>query len=87
MALPDTFKLVPGTPKVFANSGEYSPTDAGQPSTIDADIDLQNVGISGACRIELFFDFLSTHTFSGIESQAHRHIQRNRRATPCAEQP
>lgn len=50
MALPDTFKLVRGTPLVFANTGEYVPTDAGQPSTIDADIDLGALGTGGTAR-------------------------------------
>jgi len=48
MALPDTAKIVLGTPLVFANSGEYSPTDAGQPATIDADIDLGALAASSA---------------------------------------
>lgn len=48
MALPDTAKIVFGTPLVFANSGEYSPSDAGQPATIDADIDLGALAASSA---------------------------------------
>jgi hypothetical protein len=39
MALPDTAKIVYGTPLVWAHSGEYVPSDAVQPATIDADFD------------------------------------------------
>lgn len=42
MALPDTVKLVLGTPLVFSHTSEYVPTQ-GQPSGTDADIDLDSV--------------------------------------------
>lgn len=47
MALPDTFKRVLGTVKVFSNSGEYSPTDAGQPTGTDADFDMGALATGG----------------------------------------
>lgn len=50
MTLPDSAKIVRGTPLVFSNSGEYSPTGAGQPTGTDADIDLGALAISGAAR-------------------------------------
>jgi hypothetical protein len=50
MALPDKIKITRGTTLVFSNSGEYSPTDAGQPTGTAADIDLQSLGTSGAAR-------------------------------------
>ena len=54
MALPDRNKIVVGTPLVFANTGEYSPTlDPGQPTGVNADIDLNGTGTglaSGAYR-------------------------------------
>lgn len=56
MALPDSAKFVLGTVKVFSNSGEYSPTDAGQPTGTDADIDLGALGTAGAARQSVKLD-------------------------------
>ncbi len=56
MALPDTTKIVRGTTKVFSNSGEYSPTDAGQPTGTDADIDLGALATGGVARQSVKLD-------------------------------
>ena len=70
MALPDTLKIVAGTPLVFANSGEYVPTDAGQPSTIDADIDLGALGV-GALRQSVKLDLGSANLDVEWETTAY----------------
>ena len=61
MALPDTMKLVLGTVKVFSNSGEYSPADAGQPTGTDADIDLGALATGGVARQSVKLDLGSAN--------------------------
>ena len=56
MALPDKVKVVIGTPLVFSNSGEYSPTDAGQPTGTNADIDLGALATGGVARQSVKLD-------------------------------
>jgi len=61
MALPDSIKVVAGTTKVFSNSGEYVPTDAGQPTGTDADIDLGALATGGVARQSVQLDLGSAN--------------------------
>jgi hypothetical protein len=71
MALPDSAKLVRGTTLVFSNSGEYSPTGAGQPTGTDADIDLGALGISGVARQSVKLDLGSANLDIEYEMMAY----------------
>lgn len=71
MALPDTIKIVRGTTKVFSNSGEYSPTDAGQPTGTDADIDLGALATGGVARESVKLDLGSANLDLAYEMTAY----------------
>ena len=71
MALPDSAKLVRGTTLVFSNSGEYSPTGAGQPTGTDADIDLGGLAISGVARQSAKLDLGSANLDIEYEMMAY----------------
>ena len=73
MALPDTAKIVLGTVKVFSHTTEYSPTDAGQPTGTDADIDLDGVAISGAAQQSVKLDLGSVNL--DLEYQMKAYIE------------
>jgi hypothetical protein len=73
MALPDSAKIVLGTAQVFSNSGEYSPTDAGQPTGTDADIDLGALATGGVARQSVKLDLGSANL--DIEYQMKAYIE------------
>ena len=71
MALPDSAKLVRGTTLVFSNSGEYSPSGAGQPTGTDADIDLQSLGTTPDYRQSVKLDLGSANLDMEYEMMAY----------------
>ncbi len=71
MALPDKNKLLRGSTKVFSNSGEYSPTDAGQPTGTDADIDLGALATGGTARQSVKLDLGSDNLDMLYEMKAY----------------